>query len=104
MGSSCVYKNSRAWRRDGYKTIFISGNVYLVQLSEDKVWARPVASGAWMDVTDLDRWNFLGAVRDQRPDVKTRIEQSLEHCYCDQSARGLCDFCAGIRVPKGMAA
>lgn len=102
MGSSCSYKNSRAWRRDGFKTIFDRGIVYLVKPGEDAIHSHPVNSGRWMDDTDLDLWDFC-SLSDLPADIRKRIWDSLEHCYCDQGV-GLCDFCAGIRVPKGRAA
>ena len=102
MGSSCVYKNSRAWRRDGFKTIFNRGNVYLVEPGSDMVYSRSVDSGRWMDVTDLDLWDFL-PLSSLPADVRQQIDGCLEHCYCDQGV-GLCDFCAGMQIPKRRAA
>lgn len=103
MGSSCSYKNSRAWRRDGFKTIFNRGRVYLVRPDDGMVWSHEVSSGRWMDVTDLDDWQSLGPVSSLPADVRQQVEVCLEHCYCDQGV-GLCDFCAGIRIPKRRAA
>ena len=102
MSSSCVYKNSRAWRRDGFKTIFNRGIVYLVKPGDDVVHSHPVNSGRWMDNTDLDLWDSC-SLPVLPADVRQQVESCLEHCYCDRGV-GLCDFCAGIRMPKEEAA
>lgn len=103
MGSSCTYKNSRAWRRDGFRTIFNNGRIYLMRRDDGLVWSHAVSSGRWMDVTDLDDWQFHGDVSSLPLDVQQQVEVCLEHCYCDQGA-GLCNYCAGLGAPKGRAA
>lgn len=88
------YMNGRKWREAGYATIFMHGNVYLVDREKNEVYVTPVDKGRWMERTDVNEWHHLTIVGDV---LQSKISNILKDCYCSSLVNNACDFCAGVR-------
>lgn len=93
--------NARDWRKQGYKTVFDCGTVYLYRPMSGVVIHTRVENGRWMEHENVNRapWVLEPLGIDGLPaQLRQRFEYIREHCYCDKGV-DLCDFCAQVRKP-----
>jgi hypothetical protein len=94
MRQAIVTRDSKGWRKLGYKTIFRAGRVYLYR--DGAMVSAPVDRGDWMHSTDLSAHPWVA----EDVDMRGELGAVVRDCYCDCGV-GICDFCSGVRLVDG---
>lgn len=84
------WKTARDWRREGWKVLFRSGSVFLIN-EVGKVWHTEIFGGKWMEHPNLDD-GFWGSAA-----LTSDMKETLRFCYCSSLPDTGCDFCQGCR-------